>query len=158
LLRAGIHSRSMLIDGYEVHYGVNLTKAITTFSDAAVVGRQFVFFQSEDCRVKHGLLEIRTRRRAYQFFAAVFASLDMSIALLMTTSTQNSFPGPSESPTDDPGGRDSGGPDQNFCPGGVLLKPLHRWPLVPAAKAANKDPGSFPIHSSSVVGTRRPVH
>src|SRR4029077_20898241 len=58
------------------------------------------------------------------------------LPLLMTTSTQNSFPEPSESPTDDPGGRDSGGSAQNFCPGGDLLNPLHRRPLVPAAAAA----------------------
>ncbi len=81
MLRAGIHSRSMLIDGYEVLYGVNLTKAITAFSDAAVVGMQIVFFQSEDCRVKHGFLEIRTGCLAYQFFSAVLAGHDISVLL-----------------------------------------------------------------------------
>jgi hypothetical protein len=62
-------------------HGVNLKKAITAFSDAAVVGMQIVFFQSEDCRVKHGFLEIRTRCLAYQFFSAVLAGHDISVLL-----------------------------------------------------------------------------
>jgi|HubBroStandDraft_4_1064222.scaffolds.fasta_scaffold47668_2 hypothetical protein len=37
--------------------------------------------EASDCRVNHGLLEIQTGSLAYQFFAEVFASLDVSIAL-----------------------------------------------------------------------------
>jgi hypothetical protein len=34
-----------------------------------------------DCRVNYGLPEIPTGSQAYQFFSAVFASLDVSVAL-----------------------------------------------------------------------------
>jgi len=56
-----------------------LLSRVSSVSAVPLVGR-FIVEQAQDRRVNHILLEIRTGRLAYQFFSAVLASLDMSVA------------------------------------------------------------------------------
>jgi hypothetical protein len=55
-----------------------LLSGASSVSPVPLVGR-FIVEQAQDRRVDHGLLEIRAGSLAYQFFSAVFASLETTV-------------------------------------------------------------------------------